>query len=111
MRSLRDDQQGPIRVGFSPTPSALLLPQVVPHFLALFPRAELRIVDGLFEHLMPAVRQGQLDFAVLSLPHVSLGSDIKAQALMQTAMVWSGGKVIRKQKPPACKSLQASHGY
>lgn len=107
LRALRDDQQGPIQVGFSPTPSALLLPQVIPHFLALYPRAELRIVDGLFEHLMPAVRQGQLDFAVLSLPHAGLGGDVKAQALMQTAMV-----VVGRQGHPLAKAtrLQALAG-
>lgn len=104
LRALNDDQQGPIQIGFSPTPSALLLPQVIPHFLALFPRAELRIVDGLFEHLIPAVRQGQLDFAVLSLPHTGLGTDLKAQSLMQTAMV-----VVGRRGHPLAKagSLQA----
>ncbi len=92
LRALADDQQGPIRVGFSPTPSALLLPQVVPDFLARFPRAELRLVDGLFERLMPAVRQGQLDFAVLSLPEVGTGGDVRSQVLMKTAMAVVGRK-------------------
>lgn len=88
--ALSEDQQGPVRVGFSPTPSALLLPLVVPLFRARFPRGELRLVGGLFERLLPAIRQGQLDFAVLSLPEVGVGHGIRSQVLMKTAMAVVG---------------------
>lgn len=84
--ALGEAQQGPVRVGFSPTPSALLLPLVVPQFRARYPRGELRLVGGLFERLLPAVRQGQLDFAVLSLPEVGVGHGVRSQGLMKTEM-------------------------
>lgn len=78
--------EGPVRVGFSPTPSALLMPMVVPHFRARFPRADLRLMGGLFERLLPAVRHGQLDFAVISLPDAGVSHGMKSQVLMKTEM-------------------------
>jgi len=79
-------QEGVLRIGFSPTPSALLLPKVVPLFRSRFPRSELRLMGGLFEKLLPAVRTGQLDFAVISLPDAGINPGMRSQVLMKAEM-------------------------
>jgi len=87
-RAIADAGAGsmPVRVGFSPTPGALLLPLVLPHFRQRQPEADLRLTGGLFERLLPAVRDGQLDFAVLSLPEGGAGAGMESSVLMKTAM-------------------------
>jgi LysR family transcriptional regulator, regulator of abg operon len=88
--AVAEQYHGPVRLGFSPTPSALLLPAVVPLFRARYPGAELRLVGGLFERLLPAVREGQLDFAVISLPEVGVGHGIHAHTLMKADLAVVG---------------------
>jgi LysR family transcriptional regulator of abg operon len=63
-----DDTAGQLHVGVGPTPTALLLPRVVPDFRARFPNVSLRLTSGLHERLRPALQQGLLDMALVALP-------------------------------------------
>jgi len=59
---------GTLHVGVGPTPTALLLPRVVPDFHARYPQVTLRLTPGLHERLRPALQQGLLDLAVVAVP-------------------------------------------
>ena len=55
---------GSVTFGVGPTFAALIVPHAVARFRRQFPRARLRIVEGLARHLLPSVRDGTLDFAM-----------------------------------------------
>ena len=59
---------GALHVGVGPTPTAILLPRVVPDFHARHPQVRLRLMSGLHESLRPALQQGLLDMALVTLP-------------------------------------------
>lgn len=59
---------GTLHVGVGPTPTALLLPRVVPDFRVRFPQVGLRLMSGLPERLRPALQQGRIDLALVALP-------------------------------------------
>jgi len=55
---------GSVSFGVGPAFAALIVPQAVVRFREQFPRARLRIVEGLARNLLPAVRDETLDFAM-----------------------------------------------
>jgi DNA-binding transcriptional LysR family regulator len=55
---------GSVTFGVGPTFAALVVPEAVARFRAQFPRARVRIVEGLARHLLPSVRDETLDFAM-----------------------------------------------
>ena len=55
---------GSVTFGVGPTFAALIVPQAVARFRQQFPRARIRIVEGLARHLLPSVRDETLDFAM-----------------------------------------------
>src|SRR5262245_29533438 len=55
---------GSVTFGVGPTFATLVVPQAVARFRRQFPRARLRIVEGLARHLLPSVRDETLDFAM-----------------------------------------------
>jgi DNA-binding transcriptional LysR family regulator len=59
---------GTLHVGVGPTPTAVLLPRVLPDFHARHPQVRLRLTAGLHERLRPALQQGLLDLALVALP-------------------------------------------
>jgi LysR family transcriptional regulator of abg operon len=55
---------GSVAFGVGPAFAALIVPQAVVRFRQQFPRARLRIVEGLARNLLPSVRDETLDFAM-----------------------------------------------
>lgn len=55
---------GTVAFGVGPAFAALIVPQAVVRFRRQFPRARLRIVEGLARNLLPSVRDETLDFAM-----------------------------------------------
>jgi LysR family transcriptional regulator of abg operon len=53
-----------VAFGVGPAFAALIVPQAVVRFRQQFPRARLRIVEGLARNLLPSVRDETLDFAM-----------------------------------------------
>ncbi len=57
-----------LHVGVGPTPTAMLLPSVVPDFHQRFPDVTLRLVPGLYDRLRAGMQQGLLDLALVAVP-------------------------------------------
>lgn len=61
---LAGDRAGSVAFGFGPIVAALIVPEAVARFRQQFPRAQLRLVEGLAHVTVPLVRDETLDFAV-----------------------------------------------
>jgi LysR family transcriptional regulator of abg operon len=59
---------GEIAVGLSPVASLLLAPDALKRFWRSHPTVTIRLIDGLFSHLIGEVQRGILDFSVGPLP-------------------------------------------
>ncbi|MBL4702626.1 MAG: LysR family transcriptional regulator [Phycisphaeraceae bacterium] len=73
---LLDSDEGTIRLGVIPTVSPFWLPKILPHLRKELPKLEIIIREGTSEELAPRLLNGELDFAIGSLPvcHDSLSS-------------------------------------
>jgi LysR family transcriptional regulator, hydrogen peroxide-inducible genes activator len=68
-RSLRDGMEpgtGRLAVGAIPTIAPYLLPPVISKFLRRYPGIELHLQEDLTPHLLEALREGEIDLAVMS---------------------------------------------
>ena len=61
---------GSVAFGVGNVAAALIVPEAVARFRRQFPRAGIRIVEGLAHLLLPSVRDGSLDF-VMGMRHVA----------------------------------------
>jgi DNA-binding transcriptional LysR family regulator len=61
-------QVGEIRVSASPTVAMGLLPRAVVAFQRTRPRVRFRIWEGMYPDILPAIRNGDLDFAICLVP-------------------------------------------
>ncbi len=61
-------QVGEIRVSASPTVAMGLLPRAVVAFQRTRPRVSFRIWEGVYPDILPAIRNGDLDFAICLVP-------------------------------------------
>ncbi|WP_297650979.1 LysR substrate-binding domain-containing protein [Hydrogenophaga sp.] len=84
--------EGTLRIGVGPTPTALLLPRVVPDFHARFPGVRLRLMSGLHERLRPALLQGSLDMALMAVPDEAHWPDLHCTPLFRSALTVVGRK-------------------
>ena len=83
-------REGLLQVGLGPTPTALLLGRVIPDFHARFPSVGLKLVEGFFEQLQPALQQGKLEFAVTAVPAEGVGPGLKSEVLFQSHLTVIG---------------------
>ncbi|MEO8670597.1 MAG: LysR substrate-binding domain-containing protein [Tahibacter sp.] len=67
-RRTKDPESGTMRLGIFPTLGPYLLPHVVPHLHARFPRLELLLVEEKSEIILSRMREGRLDAGLLALP-------------------------------------------
>jgi DNA-binding transcriptional LysR family regulator len=68
VEAIRGANIGEIRVSASPTVAMGLLPRTVVAFQRRRPRVSFLIQEGVFPDILPAVRTGELDFAVCLVP-------------------------------------------
>lgn len=68
IRDLRGQVSGPLRLGVLPTVAPYYLPRVLPGFLAENPAVELAVHEETTGHLVQALRERELDLALLSPP-------------------------------------------
>jgi len=73
-----------LRVGLGPTPTAALLRQVVPDFHARHPTVRLKLVEGFFAQLQPALQQGQIELAITAVPTEGVGPGLKSRKLFRS---------------------------
>lgn len=86
----RGIQGGTLHVGLGPTPTAVLLPLVVPDFHSRFPTVKLNLTSGFYEHLGPALQQGLVELAVTALPGGSPGPGFVRKVLFKSDLVVVG---------------------
>lgn len=67
-RNARDPESATLRLGIFPTLGPYLLPHVIPHLHAAFPRLELLLSEDKTETVLRRLRDGSLDAGILALP-------------------------------------------
>ncbi|MSQ69914.1 MAG: LysR family transcriptional regulator [Betaproteobacteria bacterium] len=88
IEALRGARRGHVLMGCGPTEATRLLPLAATRLLKSNPALELSVIDGLNETLMPLVRQGEIDFALSSVPVTSSDPDLIHDSLFtETACV------------------------
>jgi len=68
IETVRGAASGEIRVSASPTVAMALLPRAVLAFKRTRPNVTFRIQEGVYPDVLPAVRMGELDFAICLVP-------------------------------------------
>ena len=89
-RSSKGNRVGSLHVGVGPTPTAALLPLVVPEFHKRFPAVRLKLVSGFYDQLLPALQQGLIELAVTALPDDGAGPGLKSRALFKSDLAVVG---------------------
>jgi len=83
---------GAVAFGMGPVSVALILPDAVARFRLQFPRASVRIVEGIAHTLLPSVRDEALDFAVGFLPATKLDPALRFRPLFRSELVVAARK-------------------
>ncbi len=83
---------GSVAFGVGPVFAALIVPQAVVHFRQQFPRARVRIVEGLARHLLPSVRDETLDFAMGLRPVAELDPSLRFRPLYRSELLVAARK-------------------
>jgi DNA-binding transcriptional LysR family regulator len=68
VQTVQGAQVGEIRVSASPTVAIGLIPHAVIAFQRTRPRVSFRISEGVYPDILPAIRTGDLDFAICLVP-------------------------------------------
>ncbi|SPA30308.1 LysR family transcriptional regulator [Cupriavidus taiwanensis] len=64
IRVMADGAAGQLAIGATPTVAVDLLPDAICRFREAFPHAHLSLAEGTVEDMLPALREGRLDFVV-----------------------------------------------
>ena len=83
----RSAQAGSLSVGLGPTPTAVLLPLVVPEFHRRFPAVQLRLFSGFYEQLAPDLQQGRIELAVTAMSEEGVLPGLVLSRLFKSALV------------------------
>jgi DNA-binding transcriptional LysR family regulator len=86
---------GSVTFGVGPTFAALIVPDAVARFREQFPRARVRIVEGLARHLLRSVQDETLDFAMGLRTIAELDPSLRFRPLYRSELV----VVVRKGHP------------
>lgn len=90
---LAGDRAGSVAFGFGPLVATLIVPEAVARFRQQFPRAHVRLVEGLAHVTVPLVRDETLDFAVAPrLPGIQLDAAISFRPLFRHPRVVAARK-------------------
>ena len=87
---MRGDNQGSVTIGVAPLPSLMILPHVLPAYCAKYPKVEVRILDGIYPTVLPAVREGVFDFALGPAPPDRVVGEFEVEVLLDTELVVAG---------------------
>jgi DNA-binding transcriptional LysR family regulator len=78
---LRGGKGGTVAFGSSSIASLLFLPEALRTFRRKFPEADVRIVEGAYPGMLPALREGSLDFIVGPQPSEPPGKEFRVEKL------------------------------
>jgi LysR family transcriptional regulator of abg operon len=84
VRQRRGLREGKLEVALSHFATIALLPRVIPAFRSRWPGVQLSIVPPTFQ--LGGLREGQPDFAVMSMPAERLGAEFSARPVYATAV-------------------------
>jgi LysR family transcriptional regulator, hydrogen peroxide-inducible genes activator len=129
----KDPLKGPLRIGVIYTIAPYLLPQLVPALHRLAPQMPLFLKEDFTDHLIPALKGGELDVLILALPvdvpgivaqaiyeepfrvlvpvgHAWTGAVSTSQLAPDQVMVLGQGNCFRDQVLEACPNLGLGQG-
>lgn len=93
LRQIRNDVEtihggtsGEIRVSASPTVSVGILPRTVVNFRKTRPNVNFHIQEGVYPDFLPAVRLGELDFAIALMAEPPPDEDLQFELLLQDTL-------------------------
>lgn len=86
LRQMRDGQLGCVRVAVSSVPAMALLPQALALFRAQLPSTALEFSEGLAPLVLPALREGLLDLALVQHRLERVGPDVDCEELLTTPL-------------------------
>jgi DNA-binding transcriptional LysR family regulator len=94
LRYARDDVKaieggsvGEIRVSASPTVAMGLLPRAVTAFQRTHPQVSFQVLEGVYPDILPAVRTGDLDFAICLVPEAPRDEALNFVSLVKDRVV------------------------
>lgn len=87
LQQLRGRREGRVTVALSHSAITSLLPQVLPLFRARWPHVFVRVLPPVFPRGFIGLREGEPDFAVVSLPEEPLGDEYTTQVLYASTAV------------------------
>lgn len=99
--ALRGARAGEIIIGSGPSEANRLLPMAIARLRARSPDISIRVSHGMNEHLMPAVRRGEIELAISSIPRVREDDELRHEAIWhdQTTVIVRGGHpLLRKRR-------------
>lgn len=83
---------GTVALGMGSVGTVLILPDAVARFRRQFPRARVRVVEGVAHMLLPAVRDETLDFAFGLRPATTLDRTLRFRPLYRSQLVVAARK-------------------
>ncbi|MDB6452994.1 LysR family transcriptional regulator [Falsirhodobacter sp. 20TX0035] len=81
LAALRVEGAGRVTVGTLPMAQAILLPRALSRFSALYPTAQISVVEGPYSDLLASLRSGQVDLLIGALRDPAPTRDITQEAL------------------------------
>jgi LysR family transcriptional regulator of abg operon len=87
VQTIQGAQMGEIRVSASPTVAMGLLPRAVVAFQRARPRVSFRISEDVYPDILPAIRNGDLDFAICLVPSRPRDQTLSYKSLVKDHLV------------------------
>jgi DNA-binding transcriptional LysR family regulator len=101
IETVRCAGSGEIRVSASPTVAMALLPKAILGFTRTRPKVSFQIQEGVYPDVLPAVRTGELDFAICLVPERPRDEELNFEMLLTdrlTPAVRSAHPLAKKGK-------------
>lgn len=92
MAALGGSSVGAVAFGVGALGAVLIVPDAVARFRGQYPRARVRVIEGLSQVLFPMVRDETLDFAVGFRPEGKLDAALRFRALFRSPLVVAARK-------------------
>lgn len=77
---------GDIRVSASPTVAINLMPRAILNLKTARPKVTIHIEEGVYPHVLSALRAGDIDLAVCLMPEQPIADDLEIEVLLEDAL-------------------------
>jgi DNA-binding transcriptional LysR family regulator len=103
LRQTRGDEDGEVRAGLTPYLMLTVLGDTFHWFRKRYPRVELRLMEGLLTRVLPALRDGSLDFAILAT-----SGEVSTQEFAVTQLQVTPQVLVVREGHPLLKQCSAA---